>query len=111
MFLEIKGVEEIDKYELEQFLQSQNVKRGVFIPSLDFNEIEHEILTNFSEVAWVSIESTGTRVVIEIVEKDLPKETESLPTNIVAKKRWCDNKNASFIRRTGGSRRRNCCQG
>ncbi|WP_350342489.1 sporulation protein YqfD [Proteinivorax tanatarense] len=86
LFVDVKGIEEIDEREFKDFLDMQNLKRGAFQPLLDIDKVEYEILINYPQIAWTSIETQGTRMVVHLVEKDIPKEYDYSPTNIVAEK-------------------------
>ncbi|WP_353894353.1 sporulation protein YqfD [Proteinivorax hydrogeniformans] len=86
LFVDVSGLEEIDEIKFNEFLESQNLQRGAFHPFLDIDDIEHQILITFPRIAWTSIEIQGTRVVVNLVEKDLPEEYDHSPTDIVAKK-------------------------
>jgi similar to stage IV sporulation protein len=64
------------------------IKKGAFLPSLDFREIESKLYKRYSKISWISINRIGTKVDIEIRPR---KESPLLlkqraPCNVIAKR-------------------------
>ncbi len=64
------------------------IKKGKFIPSLDFKEIQQKAIIEFEDIAWISINNVGTKISVEISESIKAPEinNDKLPQNIKAKK-------------------------
>lgn len=85
-FIEIRGIKALAAADVKQVAYTAGLKLGVSKNKVDVKNIEREILYQIPEVAWASVAFTGTRVVIEIVEKTMPKQEDKSPANIVAAK-------------------------
>ncbi|MDF2820049.1 MAG: hypothetical protein K0R15_490 [Clostridiales bacterium] len=51
-----------------QFLKEENVYAGIKKNKINCAELEKKILYNFQDVAWVSLEVSGTRLIVNIIE-------------------------------------------
>jgi len=85
-FIEITGLKTIPEQEIRQIAEQYGLRTGNIKNAINVKKIEREIPLHISEVAWVGINFTGTRAVIEVVEKTMPKQEEKLPAHIVAAK-------------------------
>ena len=85
-FVNVEGLETIDPQEFNEFIHEQDLKRGTFKYSIDTDHLEHQLKLRFKEMAWVSVNVTGTQVLVEVVEKDPAEVTEKGPSNIIAAK-------------------------
>ncbi len=85
-FVEVEGLENIDEGEFTQFIKENDLKPGTLKMNLDTEDLEHKLRVHFTDIAWVSINITGTQVKVEVVEKDGGEITEKGPSNVVAKK-------------------------
>lgn len=85
-FVDVIGLENIDKAEFYQFIEEENLKVGTFKYGIDTAELEHKLMVRFNEIAWVSVNITGTQVLVEVAEKDPAEVTEKGPSNIIAAK-------------------------
>ncbi len=86
--VEIQGNNNISKRELLKSLESIGVKSGVFKYTLNTSEIKDSLLISHDKLAWVGVEVKGTKIRIEVVEKDEQPEKvqKDTPCHIVAKK-------------------------
>jgi similar to stage IV sporulation protein len=86
--IEIKGNSNISKRDILTSLESMGVKVGTFKYDLDSSDIKDNLLIKHEKLAWVGVEIKGTKIRIELVEKDRepPKIDKSLPCHIVAGK-------------------------
>ncbi|MCM0760002.1 sporulation protein YqfD [Sporomusa sphaeroides DSM 2875] len=85
-FVEITGLKNIPEEGIRYVAYQQGLKAGAGKNGLNIKSIEREILLNIPEVAWVGINFTGTRAIIEVVEKTMPKQEDKAPAHIVAAK-------------------------
>lgn len=85
-FVDITGLKNMPESEIRQVASEYGLKPGAVKSDVNTKTIEREILLNIPEVAWVGINFTGTRAVIEIVEKTMPKPEAKTPAHIVATK-------------------------
>ena len=85
-FVDIVGMSSVPVHQIKEVVYGQGLKPGVLKDSIHAKRIENQILLNIPEVAWVSVTFTGTRAVVEIVEKTMPKGVDKVPANIIAAK-------------------------
>ncbi|WP_432664590.1 sporulation protein YqfD [Wukongibacter baidiensis] len=86
--VEIQGNNNVSKREILESLESIGVKAGVFKYTLNKSEIKDGLLITHDRLAWVGVEVKGTKIRIEVVEKDeRPEKVEKdTPCHIVATK-------------------------
>ena len=89
--IEIKGIENVDEGELLDRLGVMGVKVGAYMPKLNCYEICNEFLIDADDIAWITVNLTGTTARVEIRErtdKGLREEWEfsDEPCNILAKR-------------------------
>lgn len=86
--IEIEGNNNVSKKEIIASLGSIGVKAGAFKYNLDKSDIKDNLLIKHDKLAWVGVEVKGTKIKIEVVEKDeYPEKVDKdTPCNIVAKK-------------------------
>ena len=85
-FVDVIGVRSMPANQIRTFVYENGLKPGNLKEKINTKTIEKEILVCMPEVAWVSISFTGTRAVVEIVEKTMGKEQEKAPAHIIAGK-------------------------
>lgn len=85
-FVDIVGMKSVSVQQIKDVLYEQGLKAGVSKEGINGKRIENQLLLSLPEVAWVSIAFTGTRAVVEIVEKTIPKALDKAPAHIVAGK-------------------------
>lgn len=85
-FIDVTGLKTLPDSAIKDIAYQNGLKPGILKSSVNVKAIENEILFNIPEVAWVSINFTGTRAVIEVVEKTMPKQEDKTPADIVATK-------------------------
>lgn len=84
--ININNTDNINEYELRDELKSLGLYEGAKISTINVNDIENKTVMDMDNIAWISINITGTLVNIEIsprVEKKESIKTE--PSNIIAK--------------------------
>lgn len=75
----------INEYELRDELRSLGLYEGAKISDINIHDIEQQATMDMDNIAWISINITGTLVNIELsprVDKKTP--TEKTPSNIIA---------------------------
>src|SRR5690554_1666984 len=82
--IDIQGLENIAKEEIEEHVGPLGIKRWTRFNKLDMDHVERQLYLEFPEIAWVALERTGTRISIRIVEKDYDPLQFGAPIDIVA---------------------------
>lgn len=85
---EVNGAETVSKTEVLRALEEVGLRRGSFAPGLRPQELCNQILPQFPELAWLTVNVRGCRAYIELrerVEKP-PIVSEAVPSNVIAKK-------------------------
>lgn len=85
-FVDITGLKTAPDPGIRYVAEQNGLKPGAIRDNVNVKAIEREILLNVPEVAWVGINFTGTRAVIEVVEKTIPKQENKAPAHIAAAK-------------------------
>lgn len=87
--IEVVGNEKIVDEEIIDFLEEIDITTGKIKYSIDIDNVRNQILDNFNNISFVSMEIKGTKLFIEVKEQDLPPEEIDLktPCNIIAKKK------------------------
>ncbi len=86
--VDISGNNEISTEELMQCLSANGVKTGVFSDSIQKEDAEFILYSEFEELSWVKLYITGCRVFVDVREreKELAGEDKNMYSNIVAAK-------------------------
>lgn len=85
--IEIKGCKTISEQSVIDFLETQNVREGMFKKNVDNYKISTNAMANFDDISWIHINVSGTTAVVEIHErKKEPKLQNKEISNIRAKK-------------------------
>lgn len=85
-FIDVSGAKTITPEQVLAVVYEQGLKPGTVKEQLDVKPIERAILVAIPQVSWVSINFHGTRAVVEIVEKTVPKPEDKTPAHIIADK-------------------------
>ncbi|MBC8014190.1 MAG: sporulation protein YqfD [Sporomusaceae bacterium] len=85
-FIDIVGMQSIPTSHIKEIVYQHGLKPGTLRDAISAKKIEKQLLLSIPEIAWVSINFTGTRAVIEIVEKTMPKQQDKRPAHIIAAK-------------------------
>lgn len=86
--IEVSGNEKIKREVLMESLNNNGVKIGAFKSMIDTIAIQNNLLNEYKDLAWVSINIFGTKAVLEVKENSEKPEIADgkTPMNIVAKK-------------------------
>ena len=85
-FVDIVGMNSVPASQIKEVVYEQGLKPGALKDAVSTKMIEDQILRSIPEIAWVSVNFTGTRAVVEIVEKTMPKKQDRAPAHIIAAK-------------------------
>ncbi len=85
--IDVTGNERVSKKDIRIALENHGFMLGTFIPSLDKELIEKQVLLDVDGLSWISINLRGTVANVEVRERIA--ETETLdtqsPSNLIAK--------------------------
>ncbi len=86
--VEVYGNEKIPTQEIVKNLSDIGLKAGVWKPVINTETIINRMMIEIQELAWISIDISGTRAIIEVAERvKQPRIIEKdIPCNIVAGK-------------------------
>ncbi|CUH94158.1 hypothetical protein P22_0220 [Propionispora sp. 2/2-37] len=84
--VEVTGTKSITPETVMQISGKNGLKVGLRKEKADLAQIEKELILQIPQLAWVGIHFTGTRAVIEVVEKTIPQAEDKHPADIVAQK-------------------------
>lgn len=85
-FVDVKGIKTIPLERVTDIARQHGLSSGNIKDKERLQEIENRLMLEIPEIAWVGINYTGTRAVIEIVEKTMPQQEDKAPADIVAAK-------------------------
>lgn len=87
--IEVHGNKKIDNNQLIKFISQKNIFPGKYRKNIDVKPIEQDILLNFKNISWISINIQGSKATIEINEQTPPPQNwnNGAPCNIVASKK------------------------
>ena len=86
MEIDVTGSDTVSVAEVTSILETCGVRRGTWIPDIDFAQCEHTLRAEIDELAWVGVRHTGTRLVVEVMERTPEPEMQLTrqPSNIIA---------------------------
>lgn len=86
--VEVTGNTKMKSEQLLESLSGYNVKVGSVKSKIDTKSVESQLLKDYPELSWASINIFGMKAVLEVKEnKDMPEIIDdNIPMNIVAKK-------------------------
>lgn len=87
--INIFGNQNISSEYIFEKSQQLGLKKGAFIPYLDFKQIQKDLMVKLENISWLSINNRGTNIDIEIregVEKPYIEDENPSPKNIIALK-------------------------
>jgi len=75
------------KDSVAEGLQQWGIREGIFKYGIDKEYYVEKLLNEYRDLAWAEIEIRGTRLIIDLVKKQLPPELEdNTPCDIIASK-------------------------
>lgn len=86
--IDIKTMKYLSPFEVRQLLKGENIDIGTRKKSIKYDIIEESLMEKNKNIAWISIETIGSKLKVEIAEKVIPPEFKSEEENndIVATK-------------------------
>lgn len=85
-FVDVSGHKQVAAERITAAAAANGLRPGVAKDALDLKAVEKELLLALPELAWVGVNLTGTKALIEVVEKTLPKAEDKSPAHVVAAK-------------------------
>ena len=85
-FIDVSGAKSVEHEQILAIAKEYGLERGVRNDSFSSKNIERELLIRIPELAWVGVNTTGTKVSIEVVEKVLPILEEKKSYDLLADK-------------------------
>ena len=85
-FIDIVGMHSIPMSHIREVVYQNGLKPGTLRDAVSAKKIENQLLLSIPEIAWVSINFTGTHAVVEVVEKIISKQQDKTPAHIIAAK-------------------------
>lgn len=79
--MKVDGNYSHSEYEILKFLRENKIYPGIRKSELNCDEIEKEIRNNYFDITWVSVEVTGTRLIVHIKENEEELLTEREENN------------------------------
>ena len=85
--IDVTGNETVTASEIRALLAGEGFKVGCFLPIFDTDVIENSVMLKNSDIAWMSINVTGTVARVQIREHiEIGEPTSLLPSNVIATK-------------------------
>ncbi len=86
--IEVHGNKNVNTNQLIKFISTKNIKPGKYRKNIDIKSVEQEVLLNFKDISWISINILGSKAYVEVNERTCPPQnfTTNKPCNIVASK-------------------------
>ncbi len=87
--IDIVGNERVNDNEIINFLSSINIKEGIRKSTARKIDISNALLLNIQDLAYASVEIRGTKMIVEVRERDLLQLEikDDIPCNIIASKK------------------------
>jgi len=85
-FVDVAGVKNVSGDRIKSIAAAHGLHPGAVKSGIKAKEIENSITLAMPEVAWVGVRLTGTRAIVEIVEKTMPRTEDKSPADVVALK-------------------------
>jgi len=85
-FVEVSGQTTVATGRIMDIAAGHGLKPGASRRDIDLASVEKEMLLAVPELAWVGVSINGTRALIEVVEKTLPRVEDKSPAHVVAAK-------------------------
>lgn len=85
-FVDITGLKILSSDRIKAIVDGNGLRPGVPKEKVDVKALENTILFGLPEVAWVGVHIAGTRVLIEVVEKTMPRTEDKAPAHVIAAK-------------------------
>lgn len=79
--IDIKTMKYLSPFEVRQLLKEENVDIGISKKSINYDALEERLMEKNKNIAWVSIETIGSKLNIEIAEKIIPPEFGKVEEN------------------------------
>ena len=85
-FVDVSGHKAVPAERIIGLAAEGGLRPGASKDAVNFKALEKELLLGLPELSWVGVNITGTRAMIAVVEKTLPKAEDKSPAHVVAAK-------------------------
>lgn len=85
-FVDIIGTKSVSPDKIKVILEAHGLRAGARQSEIAVKKLEKDLMIELPEVAWAGVRFTGTRAVVEVVEKVLPIAEDKSPGDLVADK-------------------------
>lgn len=72
--IDIKTMKYISPFEIRQLLKEEKIDIGISKDKIKFDQLEERLMEKNKNIAWVSIETIGSKLNVEVAEKIVPPE-------------------------------------
>jgi len=98
--IEVRGIEQYHTRDVLDELTAHGFGIGSYIPRIDVNALQNQVLMNSKKFAWLSVNLIGTTARVEVIETSPKpeKERNNSPMNLVAS---ADGRIVRFSLRSG----------
>ena len=86
--VEYTGCDRVNREKVERFCREKGLYPGALKAKTDMKALSEELIENFDDILWVSIETDGTKAYVRVVEtiKEPEMADRETPADIVAAK-------------------------
>jgi len=86
--VEIYGNKKMSAQEIVDNLAKNGLKPGIWKPVINTNRVCNKMMIQVNKLAWISIDITGTKAIVEVSERVMPPQIidKNMPCNIIATK-------------------------
>lgn len=85
-FVDVTGHQQVAPERIVGLAADHGLRPGVAKDAVNLKAMEKEMLLALPELSWVGVNITGTRAMIAVVEKTLPKAEDKSPAHVAAAK-------------------------
>lgn len=85
-FIDIIGIKSAPEAKIMDIVNRHGLYIGANQNEIEVKEIEKEMIVMMPEIAWVGVRFTGTKAIVEIVEKVMPAAEDKSSGDLVASK-------------------------
>ena len=83
-FVEVQGSEKITAADVSQTLSQAGLHAGVWRHDVDHERVANALMREFPELAWAGVKVSGSRAIVQLVDRAVIPPLERWPGDIVA---------------------------
>ncbi|WP_294341899.1 sporulation protein YqfD [uncultured Clostridium sp.] len=86
--IDIKTEKNISPFEIRNLLYKEGIKEGTFKRKINYEDLEEKLKEDHPKISWVSVRPYGSKLLIDIREKQLPPSLikDDTKKDLIAKK-------------------------